>query len=218
MRRARSRVPPARAGSPRWRPCCDAIRPWPASRRVRRAQLARLQGGTGDPRDPARRIIRATLEPERAALFDGCFRPAAAARARWQRLWLAAHRGAALPPISVVRMGDGYAVSDGHHRVSVARARARLTIDAVVEAGCRPRPRSPARPRLRRGRCGPLPPCSRRPSGPSRRRRTAARASRAAGRPPSGRPAPTGRRSPGSAGRCPRRARAARRARRAGSP
>ncbi len=79
--------------------------------------------------------IRATLEPKRAALFDGCFRPAGATRARWQRLWLAAHRGAALPPISVVPMGEGYAVSDGHHRVSVARARGALTIDAVVEAG-----------------------------------------------------------------------------------
>ena len=31
-------------------------------------------------------------------------------------------------------MGDGaYAVRDGHHRVSVARARGALTIDAVVD-------------------------------------------------------------------------------------
>ena len=41
---------------------------------------------------------------------------------------------AVLPPISVVRIGDGYAVRDGHHRVSVARARGALTIDAAVEA------------------------------------------------------------------------------------
>jgi hypothetical protein len=39
-----------------------------------------------------------------------------------------------LPPISVVPFGDGYAVRDGHHRVSVARARGALTIDAVVDA------------------------------------------------------------------------------------
>ena len=78
--------------------------------------------------------IRATLEPSRAALFDGCFRPAAAARPRWQRVWLAEHRGAVLPPISVVQVGDSYAIRDGHHRVSVARARGALTIDAVVEA------------------------------------------------------------------------------------
>ena len=99
----------------------------------RGAQGGRAVGERGIREIPLA-AIRATLEPERAALFDQCFRPAAAARARWQRLWLAAHRGAALPPISVVRMGDGYAVSDGHHRVSVARARGALTIDAVVEA------------------------------------------------------------------------------------
>jgi hypothetical protein len=78
--------------------------------------------------------ISATLEPSRAALFDRCFRPAPAARARWERIWLAEHRGQALPPISVVPLGDGYAVRDGHHRVSVARARGALTIDAVAEA------------------------------------------------------------------------------------
>ena len=56
-------------------------------------------------------------------------------RGRWERLWMAEHRGAVLPPISVVRVRDGYAVRDGHHRVSVARARGALTIDAAVEAG-----------------------------------------------------------------------------------
>jgi len=39
-----------------------------------------------------------------------------------------------LPPISVIRIGDSYAVRDGHHRISVARARGALTIDATVEA------------------------------------------------------------------------------------
>jgi hypothetical protein len=78
--------------------------------------------------------ISGTLEPSRASLFDRCFRPTAAARARWQRLWLAEHRGKVLPPISVVRVGSAYAVRDGHHRVSVAKARGALTIDAAVEA------------------------------------------------------------------------------------
>jgi hypothetical protein len=78
--------------------------------------------------------IGATLEPSRAALFDRRFRPAPAARARWERIWLAEQRGQALPPISVVPVGDGWAVRDGHHRVSVARARGALTIDAVAEA------------------------------------------------------------------------------------
>jgi hypothetical protein len=78
--------------------------------------------------------ISATVEPSRAALFDSCFRPQARARRRWERVWLAEHRGDALPPISVVCVGDDtYAVRDGHHRVSVARARGTLTIDASVD-------------------------------------------------------------------------------------
>jgi hypothetical protein len=79
--------------------------------------------------------IAGTVEPSRAAMFDGAFRPNQLARSRWQRVWMAEHRGAVLPPISVVRVRGGYAVRDGHHRVSVARARGALTIDASVEAG-----------------------------------------------------------------------------------
>jgi hypothetical protein len=75
--------------------------------------------------------IRGTLEPSRARMFDGAFRPAGMARSRWQRVWMAEQRGQALPPISVARVGDAYAVRDGHHRVSVARARGAVTIDAM---------------------------------------------------------------------------------------
>ena len=66
-------------------------------------------------------------------MFDRAFRPAAAARDRWQRVWLAERRGAVLPPVSLVRVGDRYVVRDGHHRVSVARARGALTIDATLD-------------------------------------------------------------------------------------
>jgi hypothetical protein len=76
--------------------------------------------------------ITATLEPARAPLFDSDFRPARAARPRWQRVWMAEQRGVCLPPISVVQVGDSYAVRDGHHRVSVARARGAATIDALL--------------------------------------------------------------------------------------
>ena len=79
--------------------------------------------------------IAGTVEPTRAAMFDGEFRPSKLSRIRWERVWLAEHRGTPLPPISVVRVCGGYAVRDGHHRVSVARARGALTIDAAVEAG-----------------------------------------------------------------------------------
>ena len=78
--------------------------------------------------------ISATVEPHRATQFDREFRPAAPTRNRWQNVWMAAQRGAHLPPVSVVRIGDAYAIRDGHHRVSVARARGALTIDAIVSA------------------------------------------------------------------------------------
>lgn len=78
--------------------------------------------------------INGTVEPSRARLFDGAFRPAGSARCRWESVWQAEERGAVLPPISVVRVGDRYAVRDGHHRVSVARARGAVSIDAVLAA------------------------------------------------------------------------------------
>ena len=49
-------------------------------------------------------------------------------------LWKAGQQGTLLPPVSVVLIGDAYALRDGHHRVSVARARGAATIRAVVEA------------------------------------------------------------------------------------
>jgi hypothetical protein len=97
-----------------------------------------LARGVGRPARGVREIpldaIRGTLEPSRARLFDCSFRPAAGARARWQRLWVAEHLGVVLPPISVVAIGDAYALRDGHHRVSVAAARGAATIDAIVDA------------------------------------------------------------------------------------
>ena len=76
--------------------------------------------------------IRGTTEPNRAAQFDHQFRPTALTRRRWQTIWLAFQRGATLPPISVIQVGDDYAIRDGHHRVSVAKARGALTIRAIV--------------------------------------------------------------------------------------
>ena len=94
--------------------------------------LAR-SGGTHGMQEIPLCAIRGTVEPSRAAMFDDAFRPRPAARTRWQRVWVAEQRGQALPPISVARVGDAYAVRDGHHRVSVARARGALTIDATLD-------------------------------------------------------------------------------------
>ena len=96
-------------------------------------ELARRLGRAGTREIPLD-AIAGTLEPSRADVFDASFRPAPAARSRWERVWLAEQRGKTLPPISVVPVGDGYAIRDGHHRVSVARARGALMIDAHIEA------------------------------------------------------------------------------------
>jgi hypothetical protein len=76
--------------------------------------------------------IKGTTEPNRAAQFDQDFRPSKLTRSRWQSVWLAFHRGATLPPISVVQFGDAYAIRDGHHRVSVAKALGAPSIRAIV--------------------------------------------------------------------------------------
>ena len=76
--------------------------------------------------------ITGTVEPHRAIQFDNEFRPSPLNRGRWLNVWLAEQRGAVLPPISVVPVGDGYAIRDGHHRVSVARARGGQSITAIV--------------------------------------------------------------------------------------
>jgi hypothetical protein len=118
-------------------------RRWAAIRnRLRGAPAGRLPvvaaGAGARPEHGIREIplsaITGTLEPGKASLFDCLFRPAAATQSRWQRVWLAEHRGRALPPISVARVAGGYAILDGHHRVSVARARGAATIDASVDA------------------------------------------------------------------------------------
>jgi hypothetical protein len=112
-------------------------------RRLRRrcAECARLavhdvaslrRSGTRGTREIPLDAITGTVEPGRAEQFDREFRPAPLTRCRWLRIWLAEHTGQVLPPISVSQVGDAYAIRDGHHRVSVAKARGALTIIAVV--------------------------------------------------------------------------------------
>jgi len=110
-------------------------------RRRRSGCDALLVFGQPDVRADAARGVReipleeisGTLEPSRAPLFDSAFRPAGAARRRWEQVWVAEQRGAVLPPIEVVPVPGGYALRDGHHRVSVALARGALTIDAHID-------------------------------------------------------------------------------------
>ena len=76
--------------------------------------------------------ITTTVEEVKAHAFDPEFRPGRASAEHWKRLWIAQARGAALPPISVYRVGAQHVVRDGHHRVSVARARGLTVLDAEV--------------------------------------------------------------------------------------
>jgi hypothetical protein len=53
-------------------------------------------------------------------------------RSRWERIALAQRTGKGMPPIDVYRIGELHFVRDGHHRVSVARARGDRVIEAYV--------------------------------------------------------------------------------------
>jgi hypothetical protein len=65
--------------------------------------------------------------------FDRRFRPTSdRSRQRWQALAEKSRMGEYLPPIDVYKLGNLYFVSDGHHRVSVARAQGATEIEADV--------------------------------------------------------------------------------------
>jgi hypothetical protein len=76
--------------------------------------------------------IVGTTDRHKAEAFDREFRPPAWSRGRWTQMYLAAQRGAPLPPVSVYRVGDRHFMRDGHHRVSVARAIGATAIEASV--------------------------------------------------------------------------------------
>lgn len=68
----------------------------------------------------------------RNADFDKDFLPRRAdVRERWRRLEQVYPEGG-FPPIAVYRLGDGYWVVDGHHRVAIAKQRKIEFIDAEV--------------------------------------------------------------------------------------
>ena len=93
--------------------------------------LQRRSGPRGITEIPLE-TIAGTAEPNRAAQFDQYFRPKPLTRDRWQRVWIDVQQNITLPPISVVQIGEAYAIRDGHHRVSMAKARGALTITALV--------------------------------------------------------------------------------------
>jgi hypothetical protein len=69
----------------------------------------------------------------RAGDFDRDFNPLnSRTQDRWLGIAAARQRGRALPPVSLVQVGDLYFVLDGHHRISVARALGQHNIEARV--------------------------------------------------------------------------------------
>jgi hypothetical protein len=53
-------------------------------------------------------------------------------RERWKWIFVAAHSFQGLPPVELYQVGDVYFVSDGNHRISVARALGNTSIEAHV--------------------------------------------------------------------------------------
>ncbi len=69
---------------------------------------------------------------DRSGVFDRDFLPSAEwIRPRWQQVEQAFPAGG-FPAISVYQVGDAYFVSDGHHRVAIARQRGVEFIDAEI--------------------------------------------------------------------------------------
>ena len=69
----------------------------------------------------------------RAKDFDRDFNPLRSATLeRWVNIFKARAQGKEMPPVELVRYGDTYYVRDGHHRISVARARGEAYIDAHI--------------------------------------------------------------------------------------
>ncbi len=65
--------------------------------------------------------------------FDRAFLPTQRrSKERWVRIGQAHYNQVALPPVELYKIGDAYFVKDGNHRISVARERGQIFIDAYV--------------------------------------------------------------------------------------
>lgn len=77
--------------------------------------------------------IRGSASPARCHDFDANFRPLRHHNEkRWQGVATARQSGKKLPPVALIQVGEVYFVEDGHHRISVAKARGEQTIEAQV--------------------------------------------------------------------------------------
>ncbi|MGH2460726.1 MAG: universal stress protein [Chloroflexota bacterium] len=99
----------------------DAARAGPVAPRslgIRTVEVARIIGSVG-----------------RANELDETFRPTKKRRedeARYQRILKLTESGDALPPVVLYKLGYGYYVLDGNHRVAAAKQLGQLEMDALV--------------------------------------------------------------------------------------
>jgi len=105
----------------------------PSVDRVMRAARFQAKASRGVQEILLDKIV-GTASPAKRGDFDSAFLPLhRRQRERWSRLFAFMATGAGdVPPIEVYQLEDRYFVSDGHHRVSIARALDRDRIEARV--------------------------------------------------------------------------------------
>ncbi|QIN80342.1 hypothetical protein GBA65_19500 [Rubrobacter marinus] len=78
-------------------------------------------------------VARISGSVGRCADFDRGFLPACSCLGdRWRGVHLALRKGKSLPPVELYKLGGEFFVLDGNHRVSVARYRGIVAVDAMV--------------------------------------------------------------------------------------
>lgn len=71
----------------------------------------------------------------RCGPFGAGFLPVCSCSAeRWKHVYAAFLEGKTLPPDELYKVGGAYFVADGNHRVSVARFRGAVAVDALLPA------------------------------------------------------------------------------------
>ena len=106
--------------------CCDSLRCFEEAMSTR--------GLRSRPRVPEAVAVGSIVgSVGRCGSFDAGFLPVCSCSAeRWKRLYAAFLEGKTLPPVELYKVGGAYFVADGNHRVSVARFRGAVAVDAFV--------------------------------------------------------------------------------------
>ncbi len=102
------------------------------------ADISQLTGGQriDNQRSVGSKVVRIAeirASEDRSGDFDRSFNPLEThTKSRWLNIATARLNGQAMPAVELIKIGDAYAVRDGHHRISVARALGEDYIDAHV--------------------------------------------------------------------------------------